>query len=197
MYEDYAPKGVEFYYLYKSLAHPKIDGYVQPFTLQERLMHVKEAQRTLGSKITWLCDTMGNDAKHALGDASNSEFVIGPDGRIVRMRTWSNPQQLREDLEELVGPVPNPTRVSDLDLKTVGVPQVAPRDVVPRLDVPGGMQPVRIEPKMGETPFYAKLRAEVSREVFRRGKGRCISDSIWTPSIVSIGITWSSRFIMS
>ena len=52
MYRDYAPKGVKFYYIYKTLAHPENDGYIQPFTLKERLMHVKVAQQTLGSDIT-------------------------------------------------------------------------------------------------------------------------------------------------
>ena len=105
VYEDYSPKGVKFLYIYKALAHPELNGYVKPFTLDERLMHVKEAQRTLGSKITWIADSMSNDIKHALGNRENSEFVIDPDGKIVRMRSWSNPEQLRKDLTELEIPV--------------------------------------------------------------------------------------------
>ena len=66
---------------------------------------MKEAQRTLGSEFTWICDTMTNDVKHSLGNAPNSEFVIDPKGVIVRKRVWSRPGELREDLEELVGPV--------------------------------------------------------------------------------------------
>ena len=172
IYEDYSPKGVKFYYLYKALAHPEYNGYVQPFTLEERLMHVKEAQRTLGSKFTWICDAMSNDVKHALGNAPNSEFVLDPSGAIVRMRRWSNPKQLRKDLEELVGPVAKPTQISDLNMKTAPPPQVAPSDIVPRIEVPGRMQPVKIEPKMGKTPFYAKLRVEVEEQVLRTGKGK-------------------------
>ncbi|MDP6039887.1 MAG: hypothetical protein QGG64_15145 [Candidatus Latescibacteria bacterium] len=168
---DYAPKGVKFYYMYKALAHPELDGYVNPFTLKERLMHVKEAQRTLGSKITWLCDGMDNDAKHALGNRPNSEFVIDPDGVIVRARMWSDPNQLRADLEEFVGTVEKPTRVEDLDMKTASPPKVAALGVVPRVSMPGGMRAVKIEPKMGETPFYAKLRAEVTQDVLRSGSG--------------------------
>jgi hypothetical protein len=60
IYRDYVPKGVKFYYLYKSLAHPELLGYVGPVTFEERLMHIQEAKRTLGSEITWLCDTMSN-----------------------------------------------------------------------------------------------------------------------------------------
>ncbi len=51
---DYAPQGVRFYYVYKALAHPEYNGYVAPYTLEDRLMHVAEAERTLGSRIPWL-----------------------------------------------------------------------------------------------------------------------------------------------
>ena len=91
---DYAPRGVMFYYLYKALAHPKLDGYVTPFTLEERLMHVAEAERTLRSQITWLADTMENDAKLALCDSPNSEFVFDKEGRLVTKRLWSDPEAL-------------------------------------------------------------------------------------------------------
>ena len=171
IYRDYAPKGVNFYYIYKTLAHPELDGYVEPFSLEERLMHVKEAQRTLGSEITWISDTMSNDLKHALGDRPNSEFVVDPEGTIVRMRVLSRPDQLRSDLEELVGPVENPTRVSDLNLNIEAPPKVAASGVVPRVRLPGRMLPVKIEPQASSQPFYMKLRAEVDQTFLREGEG--------------------------
>lgn len=60
-------------------------------------MHVAEAKEKLGSKITWLCDSMENDLKHAIGDAPNSEFVIDAEGRIIVARIWSKPELLRAD----------------------------------------------------------------------------------------------------
>ena len=30
---DYTPKGVQFYYLYKQLAHPELSNYIDPFDL--------------------------------------------------------------------------------------------------------------------------------------------------------------------
>ena len=66
---DYSPRGVKFFYIYKALAHPEQNGYITPFTLKERLMHVAEAKEKLKSRFTWLCDSMTNDLKHALGDA--------------------------------------------------------------------------------------------------------------------------------
>ncbi|HUG93298.1 MAG TPA: hypothetical protein VML55_20825 [Planctomycetaceae bacterium] len=174
MYRDYSPRGVRFYYVYKALAHPETNGYVTPFTLEERLLHVREARRTLGSEIPWICDTMANDLKHALGDAPNSEFVIDAEGRVARRRAWSDPEALRRDLEELVGPVENPTRAADLRLNTLPPPRVAARGVVERIELPGNLRPLRFEPQTGDEaqPFYAKLRAEADDGLLRGGEGR-------------------------
>ena len=169
---DYAPKGVKFFYIYKALAHPENSGYVQPFTSEERLLHVKEAERTLGSQFTWICDNMNNDLKHALGNAPNSEFIIDPDGRVARRRGWSKPDQVRKDLEDLIGPVENPTRVADLEMKREPPPKVAASGVVPRVQIPGRMQALKIEPKNSTQPYYAKLRAEVESDVLRGGEGK-------------------------
>ncbi|MEE8130473.1 MAG: EF-hand domain-containing protein [Vicinamibacterales bacterium] len=170
---DYTPKGVQFYYLYKQLAHPELSNYVEPFTLEERLMHVAQAEVQLGSRIPWLADAMTNELKHALGDMPNPEFIIDPDGRVVGRRAWSNPTALRQDLERLVGPVENPTRVSDLDLVTApAVPTVA-KGIVPRVELPGRMSTLWIEPRLEETdyPFYTKLRADVDQDFLRTGHG--------------------------
>ena len=163
-----------FYYLYKALAHPELDGYVTPFTLEERLMHVAEAERTLGSEITWLADTMENDAKHALGDSPNSEFVFDKEGRLVTKRLWSDPEALREDLAKLAGSVKTPTRVSDLDMKTQPKREGAAKNVVLRLEVPWGMQPLRVEPILDDPdmPFYVKLRAEAERSLLEDDEGK-------------------------
>jgi len=119
LFRDYAPKGVRFFYVYKSLAHPSLSGYVAPFTLQERLLHVKEAGRVLRSKITWLCDTMLNDLEHALGDASSSEFLIDPEDRIAGRRAWNDPDALRRDLAKLLEAVERPMSPSEVDVDIV------------------------------------------------------------------------------
>ncbi len=171
---DYRPKGVKFYFIYKALAHPSYQGYVAPYTLEERLAHAREARRRLGTSIPWLVDAMDNRLKHALGDAPNSEFVFNPEGKLARVRQWSNPQALRKDLEELVGPVEKITRPEDLKLPRPAPPQAAKRGVVPRLEVPRGMQPLKVEPQLAASaePFYMKLRAEAEPELLRSGRGR-------------------------
>ena len=117
IFTDYSPLGLRFYYVYKALAHPELNDYITPFTLEERLMHIEEAKRTIGTEIPWLADNMDNTLKRALGDVPNAELVISPEGRVATRRAWSDPTALRRDLEELVAPVDNPTAVSDLDMK--------------------------------------------------------------------------------
>jgi hypothetical protein len=173
IYRDYEPKGVKFFYLYKALAHPELHGYVTPLTLEERLMHIQEARRTLGSEITWICDTMSNDLKHAIGNAPNSEFVLDPDGKIVRMRDWSDPGALRKDLEDVVGPVEKPTKVADLNMKVEGPPKHASTGIVPRLRLQGRYRPLKLSPQLesSKNPFYVKVRAEADGDFFDSGKG--------------------------
>ena len=165
---------MQVYFVYKALAHPEggSNSYVTPFTLNERLLHVQEAKKTLGATVPWLCDTIGNDLKHALGDRPNSEFIIDPNGRIVVMRDWSDSQTLRADLEKLVGAVEKPTLVSDLDLKIETTPKPAASGVVKRVTLPGTGQPLLVEPQDSRTPYYVKLRAEADQDLLRSGRGK-------------------------
>jgi hypothetical protein len=175
VYRDYGPKGVKFYFIYKTLAHPELSGgYVQPYTLDERLAHARQADKQLGATIPWLVDAMDNRLKRALGDRHNSEFVIDPEGKVVRKRAWSFPGELREDLEALVGKVDRVTREDEVKLK-VTPPLKAPaaRGVVPRITRPR-MQAVVTEPQIDpkKPPFYAKLRAEAEADLLSTGAGK-------------------------
>lgn len=175
VHRDYKSKGVKFFFIYKALAHPELAGdYVQPFTLTERLAHARQAEKQLGATIPWIVDAMDNRLKHALGNRPNSEFIVNPEGVIVRKRAWSHPAQVRTDLEELVGPVERITREADVHLK-IELPLKAPaaRGVVPRLKRPKTMAIV-MEPKIEERgqPFFAKLRAEATDELVSDGAGQ-------------------------
>jgi cold shock CspA family protein len=137
-------------------------------------MHVREAQQRIAGEIPWLCDSIGNDVMHALGNAPTSEFVIDPDGKIVRKRAWGNARELRKDLEKLAGPVEKPTSADDLDVKIAPPPKVAARGVVGRIKVPSSMKPLvtRPESKDGGIPHYAKLRADTDEQLLNNGKGK-------------------------
>lgn len=192
IYRDYSPKGVRFVYLYKALAHPELNGYINPITLDERLMHIAEAKRTLGSEIPWIADAMTNDLKHAIGDRPNSEYLLDPQGRVLRARSWSNPDQLRRDLEEFVGPVENPTHVSELNMKIKPAPEHAPTGVVPRIRRRGFYRALLAEPQLGKTnePFYTKLRAEAEQSLLRTGEGKLYLAFLLDPLH---GVHWNNR----
>ena len=174
VHRDYHGKGVNFYFVYKSLAHPELaGGYVQPFTLEERLAQARKAIEQFGTQIPWLVDAMDNRLKRALGDRPNSQFLIDPQGVIIRKRAWSNPSQVRTDLEELVGPSSQITRAHELGLKLALPPKQdnvrSSISKVPRTR----MVPLQIEPQLDKngSPFFAKLRAEASAKLLSDGKG--------------------------
>ena len=164
------------FFIYKSLAHPELAGnYVQPFTLDERLAHARQAEKQLGTTVPWLVDAMDNRLKHALGDRANSEFIVDPQGIIVRKRAWSHPSQVRKDLEKLVGPVEHVTKEEDVKLKLeLPIKASAARGVAPRIKRPEQMQAILVNPKIDPKgpPFFAKLRAEADAELLNEGVGK-------------------------
>lgn len=74
---------MQFFFIYKSLRHPELDGYLQPQNLTERLLQLKAAQEKLGTKIPWLADTMENEIRETLGLGANSVYLISPEGEVV------------------------------------------------------------------------------------------------------------------
>lgn len=176
VYRDYQPKGVKFFFVYRAVAHPELRGnYLQTFTLDERLAHARQAGRQLGSSIPFLVDPMDNRLKRALGSRANCEYLIDPEGKVVRKRMWSNPNEVRRDLEKLVGKVDAVTSPEDLKLKVEGEPiaETAPRGFVERLSR-AGMWPLVIDPQIEKSvePFFAKLRVEADIPLLDTGKGK-------------------------
>ena len=171
MYRDYADK-VDFYYVYKTVEHPGINGFVEPFSIEERLKHVAIAKKRINTKIPWLSDSMDNDVKHFFGRAPNGEFVIGPDGEIVRKRFWSDADVLRSDLEELVGKSESFTKPEDVEttfkVETVPKGKIA-SGVVPEIELPKRLVPLQVVPQESDLPFYAKLRVEATPKITEGG----------------------------
>jgi hypothetical protein len=172
IHRDYAGQGVKFYYVYRALAHPENNGMVKPFSLKERLMHVAEARRRLQTQVPWLADNMNNDLKRTIGNTNNSEFLLDPEGRILHMQMWSSGERLRAALEAHVGAVDKVTTMADLGLPAVRMRQNTRGTVLPRIDVPGIMVPLKIEPRSNGQPFYVKLRAEAEQSVLEGGSGK-------------------------
>ncbi len=173
MYRDYRDKDVQFFYVYSNVQHPEINNFVAPYNVKERLMHIEEIVRRSKSEMPWLCDNMKHDLKSALRAAPNGEYVFDKDGKMIRKRFWSDPNTLRQDLETLVGKVDKPTKVEDLPTRFVVEKRTIASGVVPRIQIPGRMAALEIEPmgaKKDEAPFYVKLRAEMSGRVVMGGQ---------------------------
>ena len=168
---------MKFYFIYKRLAHPGLDGYTDPYTLEDRLAHIAEFRNTRETAIPWICDNMKNELKDALGGAPNSEFVLDPQGRIVRMRRWSDPVALRRDLTVLVGaPEGGHRLVASKRTPRSGPPDrhASPTGVVPSVEVPPGSHRIKIVPQRLTQPsaqFYAKLEAFAQQSLLETGDG--------------------------
>ena len=173
MFTDYN-KNVNFYYVYSNIQHPETNGFVAPYSIKEKLMHVAEVKRRTGSKIPWICDTMDNQLKATLEAGPNAEFVIDPRGVIVKKRYWSDPTTLRADLAELIGAIENPTKLEDLKTRFKVEARKVASGVVSRMKLPGGLKPIETHPQLKKDgpPFFAKLRAEADAGLLKDGKGK-------------------------
>lgn len=156
------------------MQHPGFYDYVDPLTIEERLKHLKVAQEKLGTEFTWICDTMENDVRDALGRLPNSEIVVDPEGNIVIARAWSNPSQLRTDLEQLVGKSETTTRISDLDIEQqeLGFDLEIAQGVVKPLRIEEPMANIQSTPEPSEDPYFVKLHVQANSELLREGNGK-------------------------
>lgn len=117
------------------------------------------------TQVPWLCDTMDDAATKAFGETYNGEFVLDPDGEIIRQRFWSNPKTLRSDLIKFVGPVTKRTRIQDLPVRFRPQPRKIASGIIEPITLPRGLVPVQLKyaPKDNQ-PLYVKLRAEMTSE---------------------------------
>ena len=171
IYQDYKEK-VNFYYLYKTLAHPENHGYIQPITIDERLLHISEAKKKLQTKIPWLADPMTNEVSSAFGLTPNSEFLFDTKGKILYMNAWSNADDLRKALVDLVGPASHISTIASLNLPTVSPMSTTSEEVTTRVTVDENLIPVIVQPEANNGTYYVKLRAEVTSDLFTEGSGK-------------------------
>lgn len=176
VYRDYAPKGVQFLIVYKSIVHPGTNGFVDAFTKEERLQQLAIAKQRLGTTVPMISDSLDGDIVSKLHSAPNAEFVIDTDGKIVHRKFWHDPAALRDFLTERVGKVDKPTRVEDLGMKLHFPKPFAPRGLVKPTKMPRAMKILRSKPIINEgakaTPFFAKLLVEGDRALLRGKPGK-------------------------
>ncbi len=163
---------VAFVYLYKALAHPENGGWIQSYTLEERLHQVKAAAEELKTKVPFVCDGMDNSVSHALGGSPNSFLVLKGDGTVVAASRWAENRAIRASLAEAVGPSPTTSTPEDIGVPPFKRPSRAASSEVPRVNVSGTMHALKTSPAKSELPHYVKLRSEVEPGVLQGSEGK-------------------------
>ncbi len=115
---------------------------------------------------------MSNEVSSAFGLTPNSEFLFDNQGTILYMNTWSNPEELRKALVELLGPVPSTTSVESLNLPSVLPISIPSEEVINRITVDETLIPIIVLPETNNTTYYVKLRAEVANNLLQNGSGK-------------------------
>lgn len=170
---DYAALGVQTYFVFKSLRHPELDGYVEPQNISERLLMVEEIKELLGGKITWLVDGIENQMALELRSGSRSAYLVSPQGEIIQ--GWAAPaeQPIRRALTQAVG---EPAKVTSADQLNLPTYQRAQRrtniDSDTSIQRGDGLVIVETTPHNPEETFYVKMRAEADTTLLESGTGR-------------------------
>lgn len=172
-FNDYINKDVAFFYFYKSLRHPELNGYVEAQNISERLLHLKAAQKKLQTKVPWLSDTMDDELKRGLLSNSESVYLISPEGTILYAASNINEEELRDALIKFIGPVKNTTPVSSLNLPRIQR-SILPENITNdwQIERPKNLKIVSITPSNPEEIYYVKLRVEADESLLSNGNGQ-------------------------
>lgn len=170
LYLDYFSK-VKFYYLYKTLAHPEINGYIQPITIAERLMHITEAEEKLQTRVPWLIDPMTNEVSDAFGLGANSVFMFDNSGKIVYSNYYSDIEELRSKLVELAGPLNRPP--VGISIHSAKNQEIFNRSEYKSIrgSIKDQLVPIITVAVDTDSIHYVKLRAEVNQNLLNENSG--------------------------
>ncbi|MDQ8179573.1 EF-hand domain-containing protein [Pelagicoccus sp. SDUM812005] len=172
-FADYSTEGVQFYYFYKSLRHPELQGYVEAQNIQERLLQLAELKEKLATQVPWIADTIDDSLRIGLGANSQSVYLISPQGEIFYANARIVRNELRAALNKAVGKPSQTTLAHDLDLPTLGRnPRLLNEDTELGVKRPEGLTIVAIAPAKPEETYYVKLRAEADDALLKTGTGK-------------------------
>lgn len=173
-YVDYAPHCVQFRYVYQSLRHPELGGLVEPQNIGERILHAKEAQRRMETRVPWVVDTLDDNIRVALRANSQTVYFISPQGEILYAGDHLNGPALREAIAREVGPATTYTTTADLDLPDLGRAQGTGQNADNGLQVKrsDGLVILATTADKPEDTYYVKLRAEADPALLETGTGR-------------------------
>ena len=198
---DFSDRGVDFYYVYQSLAHPENWGFVQPTSIEDRFAQVEHAKGLLQTKIPWLTDPMDNQMKNFRRGTPNSQLVFDKDGKVVHRDSWGRGSSLRESLEKLVGKPETLTSVADLKLPRFER-HLAQNTLIERKRVDGVAVPLIVKAggegssvdalrssDFNKSNRYVKLRPEADQQLMKTGTGKLYLGFRQDPVL---GATWNN-----
>ncbi|MDP4624767.1 MAG: EF-hand domain-containing protein [Akkermansiaceae bacterium] len=170
---DFSELGVQFFYFYKSLRHPELNGYIDAQNISERLLQLAEARKLLGTKVPWIADTIEDSMRIALGANSQSVYLISPEGEILYASGNIKRDELRAALTKAVGNPPTETKISDLNLPTIERPApLVNKATKLTVERPEGLTILAVTPSKPDETYLVKLRAEADDNLLKTGTGR-------------------------
>ena len=80
----------------------------QPKSIEDRIALAQDMRDrlTLGESVTWLVDTMDNEAWKKLGGGPNMGLLIDTQGKVVAKHGWLDPKSMRESVEAMFKQAP-------------------------------------------------------------------------------------------
>jgi len=172
-FADYKSEDIQFFYFYKSLRHPELEGFVEAQNIQERLLQLAAAREKLGTSVPWIADTIDDSMRTGLGANSQSVFLISPEGKVLYGNGRIVRNDLRNALSKALGKPKTDTQVSDLDLPAMRRNSMPPnQDSKLGVKREDGLTIVATKASKPEETYYVKLRAEADEALIKTGTGR-------------------------
>jgi|GEM_PF-1478032 len=170
---DYASHCIDFYYVFQSLRHPELGGYVQAQNDKERGLQIVAAKEKLKTTVPWLADTIDDNIRVALRASSQTVYLISPNGHIIYAGNRLDGPALREAIAQEVGYASTYSAPQSLNLPFIGrTPQMVNVDTELQVKRPEGMVILSIKPTHPDKTYYVKLRAEAEPKLLKTGTGR-------------------------
>jgi len=174
--QDCANLNVKFYYVHKGLVHPGLRDFVEPYTQRERLWYVRLARRELQSGIPWIADNDRRQLQRAFGKAANLEMIVDPQGEIIHVAPFNNPAQLRDLLQDLVGPIEARPSTTPMTRGKDLAELLHQPPVVSLLKKPANLASLVVRPEIDdpEGDFPLKLTVRGERPLLRGNPGQIL-----------------------
>ena len=101
LHEEFADKGVSFFFLYTRESHPA-ENYAAHSSLEQKLSYACDLQRLEDVRVPILVDHLDGRIHRTYGVWPNALFVIHKDGRLIFRSNMANDRELRQFLDDLL-----------------------------------------------------------------------------------------------